>query len=133
MSSPQIKDTEQKALTSEERGDLSSAESQALRIRPHNSLRKTSLPLAGVQPPTLTNEASVVHYACATVEAGVGGARVNAHLTVHPYVQGGALAVITYTAGKERKHQSLDDQKRFHVLVPLREVKTQFPEIYERQ
>lgn len=117
MSSPQIKkDTEQKALTSEERSDRSSAESQALRIQPHNSFRKTSLPLAGVQPPTLTNEASVVHYACATVEAGVGGARVNAHLTVHPYVQGGALAVITYTAGKNKNTSHSMTRKGFMCL-----------------
>lgn len=119
MSSLQIKDTKQKALTSEERSDLSSAESRALRIQPHNSLRKTNLPLARVQPPTLTNEASVVHHARATVEAGVGGARVNAHLAVHPHVQGAALAVITYAAGKEQKRQSLGDQERFHVLLPL--------------
>lgn len=84
-----------------------------LSIQPHNLLRKTNLPLAGVQPPTLTNEASVVHYARATVEAGVGGARVNAHLTVYPYVQGAALAVITYAAGKERKRQSLMTKKGF--------------------
>ena len=52
-------------------------------------------PLTSVESSALADEVSAVHNARAAVQAGAGGTRVDAHLTVGPDVHSIAFAVIT--------------------------------------
>lgn len=100
MSSLRIKTD---SINNEQHSSLPYAEFHALIFKLINSRRNTNIPLASVQPPALANKTSVVYHARSSVEAGVGGARVDAHLTVRPCVQCTALAVITWAVEKNRR------------------------------